>query len=144
MKRFNQIDWEFLLAVLTVMMLVLMAITILPVGLARASACLSIDVPPQAVLSVHDGDTFTVFSVQPGGAIRVRVQGANTPELSKRKGEPDEPGAVEAREFTKRWLNEGVFSLRGCGKATLDRTVWSVSRGGSTLAQDLAAAGLVK
>lgn len=54
-----------------VLMVVLFALLFLQVILtyqAQAAACLSIDVPPQAVLNNHDGDTFTLFSFAPGGA----------------------------------------------------------------------------
>lgn len=140
MKQFTHMDWEYLLAVLVIMMLLLLLVT----TFTFASGCLSIDVPPQAVLSVHDGDTFTVFSVQPGGVVKVRVQGIDTPELARKKGDLDEPGAVDAREFTRQWLSVGTFTLNGCGKATLDRTVWTVTRNGHNLAHDLMTAGFSK
>jgi endonuclease YncB( thermonuclease family) len=109
---------------------------------AHASACLSIDVPPGAVVGNHDGDTFQVFSFQPGGVEKVRVRGVDTPEMSKKKGVPDEPGAQDAKEFTRAWLAKGPFRMSSCGTPTFDRIVWTVERDGKTLAQDLIAAGL--
>lgn len=101
---------------------------------AHAAACLSIDVPPQVVVGQPDGDTFHVFSFQPGGVIKIRVQGVNTPELNAH-------GWAEAKAFTKEWLAKGVFRVNTCGRPTLDRIVATVERNGRTLAQDLIAAG---
>lgn len=129
----------FILICLCLIGLSIMAILI-PIK-AHARACMTIDVPPAAVLGNHDGDTFQVFSVQPGGLIKIRVEGVNTPELSKKKGVPDEPGAREAKAFTKAWLAAGVFRLTDCGKKTLDRDVGKVERNGRTLADDLTLAG---
>lgn len=123
-----------------VLMVVLFAILFLQVILtyqAHAAACLSIDVPPQAVLSNHDGDTFTLFSFAPGGTVKIRVEGVDTPELSESRGDL-------AKEFTRQWLAKGVFQLETCGKPTLGRIVGKVSRHGRTLAQDLIDVGLVK
>jgi endonuclease YncB( thermonuclease family) len=108
----------------------------------HASACLVIDVPPGAVLGNHDGDTFQVFNFQAGGAEKIRVKDVNTPEMSKKKGVPDEPGAREAKEFTRAWLAKGKFRMSSCGTPTFDRVVWTVERDGRTLAQDLKDAGL--
>lgn len=140
MKSF---DFESLFLALAVMMLALLA-TLAMVLSSHAAACLSIDVPPQAVLGNHDGDTFQVFSMQPGGLVKIRVEGVDTPEISRQKNQPDELGAQDAKEFTRQWLAKGVFQLSTCGKPTLDRIVAKVSRDGHTLAQDLAAVGLVK
>lgn len=125
----------FILICLCLVGLSLMAILI-PIK-AHAGACLTIDVPPGAVLGNHDGDTFQVFSFQPGGVEKIRVKGVDTPELSKKKGEPDEPGAREAMAFTKAWLAKGTFRMSSCGTPTFDRIVWVVERNGRTLAQDL-------
>lgn len=137
------LTFEGLLIALVLMMMVLLA-GLLLVNTVHAAGCLSIDVPSQAVLDNHDGDTFTVFAFAPGGAVKIRVEGVNTPELSKRKGEPDEPGAQDAKEFTRQWLAKGAFQISTCGKPTLDRIVAKVSRDGRTLAQDLIDAGLKK
>lgn len=139
MKRFEEwIDFALFIACMVALAILLIVVK------ASAGGCLTIEVPPQAVLGNHDGDTFTLFSVQPGGVIKYRVEGVNTPERSKKKGEPDEPGAQEAKDFTRYWLSKGPFTLETCGKATLDRVVARVSRNGRALAQDLIAAGLAK
>lgn len=135
------LTFEGLLIVLVLMLMLLLA-ALLTVNAVHAGGCLSIEVPQQAVLYNHDGDTFVVFSVVPGGVIKYRVEGVNTPEISKKKGEPDEPGAQEAKEFTRQWLAEGPFQLSTCGKPTLDRIVAKVSRQGHTLADALKSAGL--
>lgn len=86
MKRLE--DWlDFLLFVACMVALAILLVVVK----ASAGGCLTIQVPPQAVLGNYDGDTFTLFSVQPGGAIKYRVQGVNTPEMTKK-----EPGAEEA------------------------------------------------
>lgn len=137
----KHLDFESLLLGLTLMMLALLA-TLAMVLSSHAAACLSVDVPPQAVLNNYDGDTFTLFTLGPGGQEKFRVEGIDTPELSRKKGEPDQPGALEAKEFTRRWLAQGVFTLTTCGKRTIDRTVASVTRNGEKLSDALRAAGL--
>lgn len=122
---------------------ILIVAAILPFK-AHAGASMTIDVPPGAVLGNHDGDTFQVFSFQPGGVEKIRVKGVDTPEMSKKKGVPDEPGAREAKEFTRAWLAKGPFRMSSTGTPTFDRIVWEVERNGRTLAQDLIDAGLGK
>lgn len=104
---------------------------------AHSAACLSIDVPPQAVIGQPDGDTFHLFSLVPGGVVKIRVEGVNTPERK-------EPGWAEARVYTKYWLARGPFRVTTCGKPTLDRVVGTVERNGRTLAQDLLDAKLAR
>ena len=128
------LTFEGLLIVLVIMMMILLA-GLLTVNAVRAASCLSIDVPPQAVINQPDGDTFHVFAFQPGGVVKIRVEGVNTPERS-------EPGWADAKEFTRTWLAAGPFQLSTCGKSTLDRIVAKVSRQGHTLADSLKAAGL--
>lgn len=130
------LTFEGLLVVLVIMMLLLLA-GLLTVNAVHAAACLSIDVPPQAVLNNHDGDTFAIFAFAPGGVVKVRVEGVDTPELKEPKGDL-------AKEFTHQWLAKGPFQLSTCGKPTLDRIVAKVSRNGRTLAQDLIDVGLSK
>jgi endonuclease YncB( thermonuclease family) len=89
-----------------------------------------IDVPPGAVVNQPDGDTFHVFAFQPGGVVKIRVEGVNTPERNQ-------PGWAEAKAFTKAWLASGPFRVTTCGKPTIDRIVGKVERDGKTLAQDL-------
>lgn len=125
-----------LLVVLAIMMaLVVMVGVLIIADSARAAACLSIDVPPQAVINQPDGDTFHIFALQPGGVVKIRVEGVNTPERN-------ETGWADAKEFTRTWLAAGPFQLSTCGKATLDRIVAKVSRQGHTLADALKSAGL--
>lgn len=130
------LTFEGLLIALVIMLLILLA-GLLTINTVHAAGCLSIDVPPQAVLNNHDGDTFTVFAFVPGGVVKVRVEGVDTPELKEPKGDL-------AKEFTRQWLARGVFQLSTCGKPTLDRIVAKVSRNGRTLAQDLIDTGLAK
>lgn len=139
-----KIDWELVLAIATMLLLTVLALSIFVIGMAHAAGCLSLDVPAQAVLYNHDGDTFALFSVVPGGVVKFRVQGVNTPEISRKKGVPDELNASEAKEFTRQWLARGPFQLVTCGKPTLDRIEAIVSRNGRTLAQDILDAHLAK
>lgn len=139
------INVEFTLLILICLFLI--ALSIMSAFLAakvHAGASMTIDVPPGAVLGNHDGDTFQVFSFQPGGVEKIRVKGVYTPEMSKKKGVPDEPGAREAKEFTRAWLGKGPFRMSSNGTPTFDRVVWVVERNGRTLAQDLIDAGLGK
>ena len=135
MKPLRHMDWEYLFGVLTVMMLLLLFMS----TISFAAGCLSIDVPPQAVLGNYDGDTFTVFSMQPGGQVKIRVEGVDTPEVTKHQ-----PLSLEAKEFTRKWLAMGTFQIATCGKYTIDRIVGRVTRNGRSLAQDLRDAGLGK
>lgn len=102
---------------------------------AHSEACLSITVPPQAVLQVKDGDTFDVFTFAPGGKVAIRVKGVNTPE----RGQPQ---FQAAKLFTEQWLAMGSFTVNTCGKHTFERIEATVSRNGVTLAQELIAAGM--
>ncbi len=103
-------------------------------GKAHAAACLTIDVPPQAVIGQPDGDTVHLFTFAPGGLVKVRVKDVNTPER-------DQTGFAEAKTFTRNWLAKGVFRVITCGKPTFDRIEAIVERDGETLAQALIAAG---
>ncbi len=63
---------------------------------------------PQQLVSVErvvDGDTLIV-----AGGMRVRLIGINTPELA-RDGRPDEPGAIEARDFLQNAVTGRAISL---------------------------------
>lgn len=133
MRNGASVDVVLFLVVMSAMLLLVLMLLFLPIT-ARAAACLSIDVPPQAVIGQPDGDTFHVFSFQPGGVIKIRVQGVNTPERNQ-------PGWAEAKEFTRQWLAKGPFKVATCGKPTLDRIVGSVERDGRTLTHALIAAG---
>lgn len=134
----NWVNVEFTLLILICLFMV--ALSIMAAFLAaksHASACLTIDVPPGAVVNQPDGDTFHVFAFQPGGVVKIRVEGVNTPERH-------EPGWAEAKAFTKDWLSKGTFRVTTCGRPTIDRIVGTVERNGRTLAQDLFDAGLGK
>lgn len=130
------LTFEGLLIALVIMLMILLA-GLLTINTVHAAGCLSIDVPPQAVLYNHDGDTFAVFTFAAGGIVKVRVEGVDTPELKEPKGDL-------AKEFTRQWLAKGPFQLSTCGKPTLDRVIAKVSRNGRTLAQDLIDVGLTK
>ena len=128
------------LAMLLVVAVAMLALFILPLIIpirGYAASCLTIDVPPQAVLSVKDGDTFTVFNLLPPGYVSIRVKGVDAPEFSRKKGVPDEPGAEEAQRFTARWLAEDTFRVSTCGKYTFERIEAVVERNGISLAASL-------
>lgn len=139
----TRIDWEIVLAIAVVaaLLILLMVLLVMPL---QAASCLTVDVPPQAVIGQPDGDTFYVFNLFPPGNVKIRVQGIDTPEISRKKGVPDEPLAKEAREFTRRWLALGTFRMTTCGKHTIDRIEAVVERDGKTLADALRSAGFQK
>lgn len=112
---------------------------LLTVSYVRAESCLSIDVPPQAVLRNYDGDTFTIFTFAPGGEVDIRVNGIDTPERNK-----NEPGWQDARNFTSDWLAQGPFHVETCGEKTFGRIVAEISRGEERLDDALRAAGMEK
>lgn len=140
----NSLKSIWLLFTLLVILFTLLFLQLIWTYQSHAAACLSIDVPPQAVLDNHDGDTFRIFTFGPGGSVVIRVQDIDTPEISMKKGVPDEPGAQEAKEFTRQWLSVGTFTVVTCGKHTLERIVATVARNGTTLASALRAAGYAK
>ena len=130
-RRREWVSIDLLLIVLIVLCLIGLSIMAILIPFkAHAGGCLFIDVPPGAVVNQPDGDTFHVFSFQPGGVVKIRVEGVNTPEKK-------EPGWAEAKAFTKDWLARGPFKVMTCGKPTIDRIVAAVERNGKTLAQDL-------
>ena len=125
------------LAMLLLVAVAILGLFILPLSIpirGHAASSLTIDVPPQAVLRVKDGDTFAVFNLLPPGEVSIRVEGANTPERN-------EPGYQEAKQFTAAWLSKGTFQLSTKGKYTYERIVGTVSRNGTTLTDALKAAG---
>jgi endonuclease YncB( thermonuclease family) len=128
------------LAIFVLIVLCLIGLSIMAMLIpfkANAGGCLTIDVPPGAVVNQPDGDTFHVFAFQPGGVVKIRVEGVNTPEKNQ-------PKWAEAKAFTKDWLAKGPFVVTTCGKPTLDRITGVVSRHGHTLTEALRAAGLGK
>ncbi len=120
----------FLLIVLCLIGLSIMA-ALIPFK-AHADGYLVIDVPPGAVVNQPDGDTFHVFAFQPGGVVKIRVEGVNTPERNQ-------PGWAEAKAFTKDWLARGPFKVLTHGKPSIDRIVATVERDGTSLASELIA-----
>lgn len=124
-----------------IMLLVMIALIILAVVMiahrAAASSCLSIDVPPGAVVSQYDGDTFEVFTFGSPDRVAIRVKGVDTPERKTK-----EPGWEASREFTRQWLAKGPFRIDTCGKRTFERIEAEVMRDGESLADALKRAGL--
>ena len=139
--RRYQFEHIWLLFVLWVAFITILVVQLIDVLTARAEACLSIDVPPSAVVSQYDGDTFELFTFGSPPTVSIRVLGVNTPELSKKKGVPDQPGSREAKEFTRQWLAKGPFHVSTCGTHTFDRIVAMVDRDGEVLADALIQAG---
>lgn len=133
-----KIDWELMLAVATVLLMIVLAVTVFIVGIASAASCLSIDVPPGAVVSQYDGDTFEVFTFGSPDRIAIRVKGVDTPERKTK-----EAGWESAREFTRQWLSKGPFRIDTCGKRTFERIEAEVMRDGESLADALKKEGLV-
>lgn len=127
------------MAVVTLAMLVLLTVMVFIVGVSSAASCLSVDVPPGAVVSQYDGDTFEVFTFGSPDKVSIRVQGVDTPERKTK-----EPGWEAAREFTRQWLAKGPFRVDTCGKRSFERIVAEVMRDGESLADALRKEGLVK
>lgn len=130
-------DWDILLAALITMGIVFF-LTVFLSARVHASTCMTLDVQPDQVLGNYDGDTFTL-SLGALGEVRIRVEGVDTPERTKKQA-----GWKEAKDFTAQWLAQGPFKLQTCFVLTLGRLVAIPSRDGSTLADALIAAGHVK
>lgn len=130
-----RLDWEVVLAVVTATAILTLLVLVFTSRFVLAEACLSIDVDPRHVVREMDGDTIPIFTFAPGGEVKIRVQGVDTPER-------EEPGWGEARAFTKAWLQRGPFKVMTCGKRTFDRIEGVVERDGVSLADELRAAGL--
>lgn len=133
------IDPEYILILMVLLAFGLLLIVVMVPLVAHATACLLIEVPPQAVLSNYDGDTFSLFTFGPGGKVDIRVSNVDTPE---RKGH--EPGWQEAKQFTEAWLAKGPFIVQTCGDKTLTRIEATVERNGEYLADALIKANLQK
>jgi endonuclease YncB( thermonuclease family) len=106
-----------------------------PDGAAPAEAAPQTPGPATAtVVSVYDGDTFTLATGD-----RVRLKGANTPELK-----PAEDYGVEAREATKAFVSGKTVELR-YGPVVRDgygRLIAGVYVDGQSLAEHLLELGL--
>ena len=103
---------------------------------ARAEEPASAEAPPThaTIVSVYDGDTFTLDTGD-----RVRLSGANTPELK-----PYEPFASEARDATEAFVSGKQVQLH-YGPTVRDhygRLIASVTVDGQDLAQHLLERGL--
>jgi endonuclease YncB( thermonuclease family) len=96
--------------------------------------CLTITILAHAVMRVIDGDTFTLHHVGMPAEERIRVLDVDTPERT-------EAGYVSARQFTEEWLSRGPFTLTACKRDSFGRLLASVTRGDTSLAHDLKAAG---
>ncbi|MEE2752328.1 MAG: thermonuclease family protein [Myxococcota bacterium] len=86
------------------------------------------------VISVYDGDTFTLESGE-----KVRLAGVNTPELS-----PMEPYAIEARDATERFLSatEITLHLGATERDGYGRLIAGASVDGKSLSEHLIGLGL--
>lgn len=129
------IDVELILIAMVIIAfgLLLVLVAMIPFS-AHATACLIIEVPPQAVIGQPDGDTFHLFTFAPGGMIKIRVQDVDTPERGQ-------PNFDQAKAFTRQWLARGPFQVSTCGAPTFDRIVAVVERNNEILAEALVAAG---
>jgi micrococcal nuclease len=98
-----------------------------------------------SVVSVYDGDTFRVNIAgwRPiiGQNIPIRVRGVDTPEL---RGECDREKllALEARDFTKNFLESGKISLKNNDRGKYFRIVSDVYVDGKLLSEALINKGL--
>lgn len=93
--------------------------------------CLTLNIPPQQVKRVHDGDTFTLYALGFTNEETVRVLGVNTPELGTG------PAADSATAFTRRWLAQGTFTIAVCRREKYGRLLALVTRNGKSLADTL-------
>ena len=100
--------------------------------------CLTATLTPGHVMRVIDGDTFVLYNVI--GVTteeHVRLNGIDTPERGQDK-------AADATAFTRVWLEGGNFRLISCQRDKYGRLLSTVTRGTSSLAKDLIAAGYQK
>lgn len=93
--------------------------------------CSTLEIPPGQVKRVHDGDTFTLYSVGVTNEESVRVLGVNTPELGSG------PVADSATVFTRRWLLAAPFTISVCQREKYGRLLAAVTRAGKSLADTL-------
>jgi endonuclease YncB( thermonuclease family) len=102
----------------------------------------------EKVIHLVDGDTFDAvlskdigFYVRGQAAIRLRLQGVDTPERGKE-------GYTAARVFTGAWLmaNAGNIKVESLEKDSFGRWISKVyvADTGVTLSEELKAAGLIK
>ena len=100
-----------------------------------ALLCLVVQLSPEHVSRVIDGDTFVLYHVGVPAEERVRILGIDTPERGK-------PNSQEAAQFTTRWLHQGAFTLTTCKRDSFGRLLGSVDRRGEFLGAQLIGAGL--
>jgi len=86
-------------------------------------ACLIVQIPPEQVLRVIDGDTFIVMDFDVPPETRIRVLGVDTPERGQ-------PGYAEAAAFTREWLARGPFTVTTCERDSLLRRLGKIERNG--------------
>ena len=89
-------------------------------------ACLIVQIPPEQVLRVIDGDTFILMTFDVPPETRIRVLGVDTPERG-------EPGYAEAGAFTRAWLAQGPFTVTTCERDSLLRRLAWIERGSNGL-----------
>lgn len=98
-------------------------------------ACLIVQIPPEQVLRVIDGDTFVLMTFDVPPETRIRVLGVDTPERG-------DPGYAEAGAFTRAWLAQGPFTVTTCERDSLLRRLGRIERHGTGLHTALIGAGL--
>lgn len=98
------------------------------------------------VVSVYDGDTFTInlnctLKVM-CEKVSVRVRGVDTPEI-KGKTEREKALAQQAKAFTQNFLKQKPILLNNCGRDKYFRLLCNVSnKTGKDLGEELIQAGL--
>lgn len=101
---------------------------------ALALICLIVELQPEHVQRVIDGDTFVLYDVDVPPESRVRVLGVNTPERG-------DPRYKAAGEFTRAWLKRGPFIMKTCERDSLLRRLAWIERNGVRLDTELTMAG---
>lgn len=97
--------------------------------------CLTLQLTPQYVKRVIDGDTVVLYSIGVPPEERIRVLEIDTPERGQ-------PGFDAARSFTATWLAQGNFTITACKRDSFGRLLATVTRDGASLADALYNAGL--
>jgi endonuclease YncB( thermonuclease family) len=91
------------------------------------------------VLSVHDGDTATLETVE-GRLLRIRFHGVDAPERATEQW-PAQAQAAEATAFARRLLEHAQVRVRLTGARTYGREVGEIFVNGQSASHALVAAG---
>ncbi len=94
------------------------------------------------VTRVYDGDTFKAkgYDIE----IKVRLAGIDTPETSKRKGQPSQPYSQKAKKHLAALILNKVVDIKGYGLDRYNRILGVIYLNGKNINLEMVKAGLAE